>query len=597
MIEPFDLVALARTLLAFALPLAALAWTAWVTGSAVLAVARVELDDRRERAAFATVVGLAALAHALLALGLAGALRPLPIAALASAAHGLAIAARAPLALPLPARRTALVGVAVALPLVLPALYPDTGFDSRMYHLPYVHAFARTGHLPFLPDLRFPIFPQASEVLSTALVLLGGDGCASGTGLVAVALAAALIAAWGRRAFPQLPQAGVLAAAIFLGSPLLGYLASTLYVDPLLGLFSTAALLAAARCRADRDPRLAALAGFLAASAADVKYLGLFTVAATALALVLARPPGRVLTAYGVAALATLAPWYGRIVFATGNPVFPFLPGLFGDGPWTPHPAPALTLTARLTNALRMPFDLVVARDRWNHMPPLSPVFVLASPLVVLAATRNRLLAWWSAVIGAFVLVYQWLPKSAAYTAMWLPLASLTVAGSIATLGGRHLPTRPRAALIAAAFALAPGWLYGFYGAARSGPLPVTASARERYLDAKLPLHAAIRWLNERWASDYTVWAVDAEHMTDFARGRFLGDTNGRRTLAEQVATIRTTEELRTYLLGLGVRFVLVPVGAEGSLLRGMPWPGEADVVVGYRDDHATVYALRSDVP
>jgi hypothetical protein len=586
MIEPLEPLALVRTVLAFALPIAGLAWTAWAAGRTLLAALGLEVEDELERVALASILGLAVLAHALLALGLLAMLRPWPVVALVALVHGVAIRKGVPLAFTRPGFRRAAVGVVVALPFLVPALYPDTGFDSRMYHLPYVHAFARTGRLSFLPDLRFPIFPQASEVLSTALVLSGSEPSASGTGLLAVALAAALLVAWGRRAFPSWPAAGLVAAAIFLGSPLIGYLATVLYVDPLLGLFSTAALLAAERFRAGRDRRWLVLAAALAASAADVKYLGLYTVAVTGLALATRRP--RHLALYALVALAVLAPWYGRIVAATGNPVFPFLPSVFGENAWTPVPELPATLAARLVNAVRMPFDLAFARERWNRMPPLSPVFALAVPLVVLASFRSRRIAGWAAVIGVFVGIYQWLPKSAAYTAMGLPLASLTVAGSIATLGDARLAGRSRGALVAAALCLAPGWLYGLYTAARNGSLPVTAAARERYLDSKLPLHAAVRWLNDRHGADYTVWAVNAEHMTDFARGRFLGDSNGRAELRERVERIRTFAEQREYLLGLGADHLLVPAGAEAA------GPGGAAPTPPlYRDRHAAIYELR----
>ncbi len=597
MIEPLDAFALGRTLAAFVLPIALLAWTAWVAGRTALTVLGIGMggDDALESVALAVTTGLALLAHALLGLGLAGALRPAPVVALAAAVHAVALAAPVSLRPPRPSRRLVVIGALAALPFVLPALYPDTGFDSRMYHLPYVRAFARSGGVPFLADLRFPIFPQAAELLSTALVLSGNDASASGAGLLAVALGAALVAAWARRAFPAWPCAGVLAAAILLGSPLLGYLASVLYVDPLLGLFTTAALFAAERFRATRERGWVVLAALLAASAADVKYLGLYTVAVAALAVAFGGP--RALALFAAVALACVAPWYGRIVAATGNPVFPYLPSVFGAGPWTPHPEPTLALGTRLWNALRMPVDLVIARSRWNQMPPLSPVFALALPLVAFAAPRSRTVAGWAAVVGAFVGIYQWLPKSAAYTAMVLPLASLAVVGALAVTFPGRLAAAPRVTLVAAALCVAPGWLYGFYTAARHGPLPVTDDARERYLARTLPLHAAISALDRRHGSAYTVWGVDSEHMTDFARGRLLGDTSGRRELAERAARVDTPDELRTLLTGLGVGHVLVPAGAPSPFprvgpLHAIPW-----LEPWYQDPNATVYALRPDVP
>ena len=34
-----------------------------------------------------------------------------------------------------------------------------------MYHLPFARAFAASGGLPFLPALRYPMFPPLAEVV------------------------------------------------------------------------------------------------------------------------------------------------------------------------------------------------------------------------------------------------------------------------------------------------------------------------------------------------------------------------------------------------------------------------------------------------
>ena len=63
-------------------------------------------------------------------------------------------------------RRAAAVGlIAVSAPFFLLALYPPTAFDETLYHLPFAREFVRTGGVPFLPDLRFPVFPQLAEIL------------------------------------------------------------------------------------------------------------------------------------------------------------------------------------------------------------------------------------------------------------------------------------------------------------------------------------------------------------------------------------------------------------------------------------------------
>ncbi|HXU47230.1 MAG TPA: hypothetical protein VN783_17015, partial [Thermoanaerobaculia bacterium] len=124
----------------------------------------------------------------------------------------------------------------VALPLAVLALYPPTAFDPTLYHLPYARAFVATGGLPYLPDLRFPVFPQASEVLFAEAMLLADDRAAQLLSLVATIATAGILFSWARRAWGA--EAGALAAGLFLGGPIVAYLSGTAYTEPLLVLFT-----------------------------------------------------------------------------------------------------------------------------------------------------------------------------------------------------------------------------------------------------------------------------------------------------------------------------------------------------------------------
>ena len=132
-----------------------------------------------------------------------------------------------------------------------------------------------------------------------------------------------------------------LAAAAWLGNPLVVYLGGTGYVEPLLALSVTAACWAFWRWRRDGRDGWLALAAVFAGAAAATKYLGLYFVGMLALGALLGGSPApaasragrlRSLALFGGVALLVMAPWYGRIVAMTGNPVFPYLPEVFGSG-------------------------------------------------------------------------------------------------------------------------------------------------------------------------------------------------------------------------------------------------------------------------
>jgi hypothetical protein len=589
------------------LPVLALAATSYVLGRT--AARRLSFSSRLERGAVATALGLALTAHLLLLLGLAGLLRPVPVLLLAAAVHALGIPAWRELLADLqesrPRAAWAVGAVAVA-PLLLLALYPPTAFDATLYHLPFARAFAESGGVPFLADLRAPIFPQANEILFAAVMLFGRDVAAQGVQLLATLLTAALLAAWGREAFPAWRPAGGLAAALFLGNPIVVYLAATGYIEPGLTLFVTASLYALDRWRTTGGKGWLALAALFGATACDVKYLGLFFLGLAGVAVLLAGGRSRSAAArlrdallFGAVAAAFLAPWYLRIYLHTGNPLFPFLPGVFGSSPWDPETGLEEPLPHRLERWFRLPWDVIFERGRYNQEPPFSPVYLAALPLLALGAAREPRVRWPLGIAGLYTLAFLWLPRDSRYLVLILPLASLAVAGSAAVLL-RSWPSRRLAAALGLA-AFLPGWLYAGYRIERQGPLPVTPAARDAYLARRLPAYPAIAWLNRTRGSAYTLWALYAENLAYFADGRFLGDFFGPASYGRVLASVRDAESFHRELRRLGATHLLIP--ARGAVGQAIVPPVPEDEAFRrwfepvYQDSGARLYALRPVVP
>jgi 4-amino-4-deoxy-L-arabinose transferase-like glycosyltransferase len=600
-------------LLEVALAVLVLALTAFVLGRTLMG----RTERAVERWAVPSVLGLAALSHLGLLLGFAGLLRPLPVLLLLAAVHLLGIPVWRGLAVGRPRWPLAVAVIALA-PFLLLALYPPTGFDATLYHLPFAQGFVASGGVPFLPDLRFPVFPQANEMLFALVMMFAPDVAAHGVQWLMTVLAAALVWTWGRDAFAS-PAAGWLAAAIFLGNPIVAHLAGSGYVEAGLLLFVTAALYALKRWRGSGERRWLVLAAVFTATAADTKYLGLFFLGIIGLTVLCGRLPKPDLRArwasvllFGVIAAAVLAPWYGRIYASTGNPFFPFFPRVFGASAWAPVrfqsflvpltngvPAevdgPLKVLGSRLVDLVRLPWDLVFERDRYNGQPPYSPLYLTALPLALLAARRDprqrRLLGL--AAVYAFVCLG--LPPDARYMVPALPLLSLAAAGVLLPLLNRF-PQRTLIAVVCAG-CLLPGWLYPLYRAYVQGPLPLTPEQREAYLSRRQPIYPAVAYLNRTLGSRYTVWALNAENMTYYARGRFLGDWLGPARFDRVLEGVRGPGDLHRRLRGLGAGYLLLP---SDRTLADLPFP--EDVVFQrwfqpiYADPRASVYRLR-EVP
>lgn len=549
----------------YLLILLALAATAWVAGR--VALSRFPLADGAERLAVPLALGLAVLGALLLGLGLAGLLARGPLLGLLLGIHLAGLRAwreacgRIRALLAESRWRAAAVGlIAASAPFFLLALYPPAAFDETLYHLPYAREFVRTGGVPFLAGLRYPVFPQLAEVLCAAVLALTGRDVA--THLVpwlATGTTAALLTAWGRRAFTA--EAGWMAAALFLGYPIVIYLAATGYIEAELTLFVTAGLYALERWREERQGGWLACAAVFAGSAAATKYLGLFFVAAFAIEVALAARPGqrvRTLLRFAALSLLVLAPWYARILVHTGNPVFPFLPQLFGPNDWAFEHLPGPGLGERLAELPRLPWDVLFERQRIGFHPPFSPALLLGLPLVITGAWRDRRLRRLAILALASVLAALALPPDVRYLAAILPALSLVLAAELAFRVPRGRAQVPAALCLVL---LLPSWAWTGYRFLRQGPLPVTAGQRERYLAQTLPAWPALQFLNRTRGSGSTVYALHAENLIYFADGRFLGDWNGPARFALLVPHLDAPAALWAELRRLGADSFLVVRG------------------------------------
>jgi hypothetical protein len=557
--------------LAFAL----LAATVWVLGRLLLG--SLPLAGIWERVALPGALGIAGLAHLAFLLGLVHLLsRPALLLALA-AIHAAgwrrgiwtdlpwrdAPLLTSPLTQPSPSQGggtrplAVLLAILVGLPLFLLALYPPTAFDATLYHLPDARAFARAGALPFLRDLRFPVFPQLDEALFAAVLLLAGDVSVHLVQLLAILGTAALLVAWGEGVLSR--RAGYLAAAAYLGSPIVIHLGTSAYVEAGLTLFTTAMLYALWRYRQSEHARgWLVLAAVFGASAAGVKYLGLLFLAAGVLIVASSHPrrPSRLLL-FAVVALAVLLPVYGRILYYTGNPVFPLFPAVFGHSAWDPASRPISGSPHAFRQALStlstLPWDVVFARGRTGSQPPFSPLLLLALPFLVLCALRDRRVRSWFLLACAYAVFFPLLPPDSRYLLPALPLVCLALAACLERPGIRHWSTA------LALLLLLPGVLYAGYRLVRQGSPPVTPKARERYLAAHLPLYPAFAWLNREGGRGYTVYGFFAEDMNYFAEGTLLGDWNGPARFLDVLPSFSDPEALWGRLRALGAGYLLVP--------------------------------------
>lgn len=472
------------------------------------------------------------------------------------------------------------------------SLYPPAAFDATVYHLPWARAFATAHRLVETPDLLFPVFPQLAETLFAGLMAAtGADTTAHLVQWSAAATAALLLYATGRRLFST--RAGLWAAALWLAHPLVHYQAASGYVDATLALFALLAACAWERWRERPEPAWLAVAGAALGFAAATKYLGLLWIALFAALTLVAGPHGRrVRGALVLVALAALVagPWYLRIYRTTGNPVYPFLAPVFGDGEASAIDRHlglgddasvgdvAGAALRRVAAVARRPAEL--ARFAWtasfepaafDRQAPLAPWPLLLVPLAAIFALRDRRLLRWLALAGAYAVL--WTTTQPRFQLAGAALFALAGAGALEYLARRAAPVGRSLApsWTGAALALllvAPGPLYAVHKVAKLGVAPPASDgARAAFLDRQVPGHAALRHLEAERGARYVVYVLGAPDLTYYARGRLLGQARGPHRVGRLRPLLGDAAGLHRALLATGADHFLV-VGPLRDRLR-----------------------------
>jgi hypothetical protein len=440
------------------------------------------------------------------------------------------------------------------------ALYPATAFDSIMYHLPLARDLVTHHGFTYDAFVRFSFLPQANEALFALTFLLSPNPIVSqGLELCILGLCLWLVLAYFRDV-GGLRSAGFAASLVILASPVVISTATTAYIDIWPMAFLLAGIVLAVlklQGRTNRSPLCWALVGFLLAQAAAGKYTGLADAAVISFVLVLAvvrwPPRRRQLRSVALAALGFLivvAPWYLRPLSLTGDPTYPFLTNVFGNqnGPYTTRELAALSQSVRDT--ARPGVLGIVGRDikyAVGEVPGGGTSGVPAGipPLTVLLGTGLLGLAmrplrhdrvYRVVILSGVGMVAVWVLTSAdqRYTVPAVGVLALAAGMTVDQLlrtPARVLAQRVRAvaAVAVAAVALYRSVEFAKVTISYFGLPPASGHDTAAYLDASgLGCLPGVEYLNARFGSNYSAYALHCEQTTFYAEGRYMGDWFGR---------------------------------------------------------------------
>lgn len=367
-----------------------------------------------EQAVMTLPLGLGMVAYGVLALGLAGFLRPVAIFIWLLAVGVWTHKEWSTLVSGLPRwvsgqlgtlrklgcgeRAVLAVAALLLIATLLHALTPPWDYDGLMYHLTGPQLFLQAGRILLLPDLWQANGPLTTEMLFTIGLAWGSDILAKLIHLTYGIWLMLATFAFGQRFQGQ--KEGWTAIALMFGVPLLPMVSSEAYVDVTWALYEFLSLYAISCWQEKRDRRWLLAAGLMMGAALGSKYLALGGLGVLGLWVLWQerRAGGREALAsvmlLGLPAILVAFPWYAKNWFLSGNPFYPFILG--GTG-WTSDRLGQLMeylnsfgVGRSLSDYLLLPWNLYTQNKRFGTINAAFDIPGLLFPLATLYVLRPR---------------------------------------------------------------------------------------------------------------------------------------------------------------------------------------------------------------
>lgn len=555
--------------------------SAYFIGSAFLQ--RLTFATLAERLSLCVAFGLGVLSHLMLLIGLFGWLTyaGVLLTILTTTAVSIVICLRHKIAdKPTdrgvrPTRLRWLIGALIALaiavvvlPILVLPLYPPTDFDATMYHLATAKTWLQASAVVPTPFLRGSVWPHSAHTLFATLLIVKDDLAAQILSLVATGLVGIGLFGWGKRIHGT--GAGILAAALWIGSPAVLVLTGVASYHLLASLFAFASIYALATYARTRHVTWLFAAGAFVGFAQStwpgtISFVPLFAGAATYFAIRERRPHPLYAVAAGI--LIGWGPSLIREMWYTGNPTFPLLTEIFGTGPWwTREDVAKLAadiqqygLPRTVLNFLSIPYALLVQPRKFQGFESFSIILSIALPLVVIRSIRDTGVRWLALAVLFYAACWFVFGQIMRYLLPIAPVLCVITAISIAGLAdgiGRRWRTLSVALMVlVTAGAFLPGLIYVRKEVGSRGPVPVTPEARDVYIGAQIPQYAALKVANATPGPVYSLLGTRGAYYSD---GPFMGDFFGPGRYSEVFDSLSSGDALYATLHRLGAKYLLV---------------------------------------
>ncbi len=503
-----------------------------------------------------------------------------------------------------------LVGAILLMGLVLCLLPPDGNeWDALAYHLAFPRIYLQAGGMIEIPFMHQSYFPPLLDMLYLLGLWLSGESCAK-----VFHWWMAVLMVVGTGAFVQrLGGQSLWSALLLMGTPLIVWQSFSAYIDLSSALYiglGAFALYGAMGNVADTPPPAGSprkrweppnsgfpcqqgepngggshkaavgekywlwLAGGMMGLALATKYTALLSWGLWGLIALLwcwRKRKWAGMRLIGVAALLALiigAPWYLRNWYWTGNPVYPFAYEIFGGKNWSREqarayrgdqlkfgmgrePAQLLMLPWNLTaHPLRFADPIGATVGEQVYLLPTIGMGYLATVGLMVGTGLAPGTGWLLALATLNTLGWFYMMQQVRYLMVVLPL--LAAVGT----AWAHRASRWLRLLYGALLTVQALYTLWLFGSSYLPLLPMALRDREAYLERRLQIYPAIRFLNTQTPADVGVILLDETRGYYLNRPYMWGNAGHHRLIPYE--RFQSWRELVDWLRRAGYRYVLI---------------------------------------
>jgi hypothetical protein len=443
----------------------------------------------------------------------------------------------------------------------LVVLKPEVSADGLAMHM-VIPVYVADHHLwPFdVQNFSWAVMPMAGDWCYTACYLIGGEFAARIVNFSLLLILGGL-GFWVIRQWLS-GSASLVLIALFLSTPLVQLVTGSLFIENFLATVLFGGIVALSLFFDTRQPRFLYLCALLLGSAAAAK-LGSFAflVPLTVYVALAMRSAGRAAVVAALLFVVTALPPYANAYLRTGNPIFPFMNGVFHS----PYFESSSLIDHPYHAQLRWDtfYDATFHTDRYleSQDGALGFAYFLFLPLAVLSVRRNwPRLAWICLIVTVCSLVLVFLTQpNVRYVYPALPLCIVAIAASWSVLRNEatalyRLALGTGVALVIAGIYLLPasGWYHKEFFL-----WPFDGQARERYLVEHAPGRELVEYLNLHHEGSPVLFLVNGQSAG--LEGRVFLNAWHDDVFYGRLKRAETPEAALRIVADAGIRYIIAP--------------------------------------